>query len=224
MPLVILMGGPGAGKGTQSRRLEMTLGLPQIASGDLFRANIDKKTELGMLAKSYIDAGSLVPDEVTISMVADRLAKPDCSKGAVLDGFPRTIAQAEALERMAEEMGTYISIVPCIDVSFDVLLERLSGRWTCRAEGHVFHQLFSPPEVEGVCDIDGSQLYQREDDTVETQKRRIEIYVERTTPLLDYYDEKGLLVRIDGEQSIDAVHEDLVKAIRNAESMVGTQS
>ena len=218
MSLVILMGGPGSGKGTQSQLLEKTLGVPKIASGDLFRGHLEKNTELGMLARKFIDQGNLVPDEVTISMVADRLSQPDCAKGAVLDGFPRTIVQAEALNRMAEDMGTQISIVPCIDVSAEVLLARLSGRWTCRKNGHIFHQLFNPPKEDGKCDYDGSSLYQREDDTFETQKRRIDVYIERTTPLTNYYDKKGLLVRIDGEQTIDEVHEDLVMAIRKAES------
>lgn len=212
------MGGPGSGKGTQSQLLEKTLGVPKIASGDLFREHSEKNTELGMLAKKFIDQGNLVPDEVTISMVADRLSQPDCAKGAVLDGFPRTIVQAEALNRMAEDMGTQISIVPCIDVSAEVLVARLSGRWTCRKNGHIFHQLFNPPKEDGKCDYDESSLYQREDDTFETQKRRIDVYIERTTPLTNYYDKKGLLVRIDGEQTIDEVHEDLVMAIKKAES------
>jgi adenylate kinase len=216
------MGGPGAGKGTQSRLLEETLGIPKISSGDLLRVHMENNTELGILARKYIDRGNLVPDEVTIPMVADRLSQPDCTKGAVLDGFPRTIVQAEALDELAEKMGIQISIVPCIDVSDQVLLARLSGRWTCRENGHVFHQLFDPPKEEGICNFDASELYQREDDTAETQKRRIDVYVDRTTPLTNYYDEKGLLVRIDGEQTIDEVHEDLLKAIRIAESAIAT--
>jgi adenylate kinase len=183
---------------------------------------MENNTELGILARKYIDRGNLVPDEVTIPMVADRLSQPDCTKGAVLDGFPRTIVQAEALDELAEKMGIQISIVPCIDVSDQVLLARLSGRWTCRENGHVFHQLFDPPKEEGICNFDASELYQREDDTAETQKRRIDVYVDRTTPLTNYYDEKGLLVRIDGEQTIDEVHEDLLKAIRIAESAIAT--
>jgi adenylate kinase len=216
------MGGPGAGKGTQARLLEETLGLPKIASGDLFRVHLEKNSELGMLARKFIDRGNLVPDDVTISMVADRLSQPDCAKGAVLDGFPRTIAQAEALDKLAEKIGTQISIVPCIDVSDEVLLARLSGRWTCRENGHIFHRLFNPPKEDGKCDFDGSSLYQREDDTAETQKRRIDVYIERTTPLTKFYDEKGLLVRIDGEQAIDEVHKDLVIAIRKAEPAIAS--
>lgn len=214
---VVLMGGPGAGKGTQARHLQKTLGLPQIATGDLFRENLANKTELGTLAKQYMDAGELVPDEVTVAMVKERLARPDCAKGALLDGFPRTIAQADALEAILAEKGEKIKIVPYIHVDRDVLLKRLAGRWTCRENGHVFHELFNPPQEPGVCDFDGSPLYQRDDDTKETQKRRIEVYFEQTAPLLDYYREKGLLVEIDGEQAIEQVQEELVAAIRQAE-------
>jgi len=215
---VILMGGPGAGKGTQARHLQKKLGLPQIATGDLFRENLSNETELGLLAKKYMDAGELVPDEVTVAMVEERLTRPDCAAGALLDGFPRTIAQADALEDMLVEFGEKIDIVPYIHVDQAVLLRRLAGRWTCRANGHVYHELFSPPQKPGVCDIDGSPLYQRDDDTEETQRRRIEVYFEQTAPLLDYYREKGLLVKINGEQPIEQVQEDLVAAIREAET------
>ena len=212
------MGGPGAGKGTQARRLQETLGYVHIASGDLFREHFKNQTRLGQLAMTFIDVGDLVPDNVTIEMVSERLSRPDCAAGAILDGFPRTIEQVIALEKIAADLKTRIGIVPCIHVSSEILLRRLSGRWTCREQGHVFHQLFKPPIVAGVCDFDGSELYQREDDSVETQKRRIEVYGERTAPLTEYYDKKGLLVKINGEQSIDEVHQDLVLAIREAES------
>lgn len=214
---VILMGGPGAGKGTQAGHLQKKLGLPQIATGDLFRENLANETELGLLAKKYMDAGDLVPDEVTVAMVEERLARPDCAAGALLDGFPRTIAQADALEDMLAESGEKIDIVPYIHVDPEVLLKRLAGRWTCRENGHVYHELFNPPQEPGICDIDGSPLYQRDDDTAETQKRRIDVYFEQTAPLLDYYREKGLLVEIDGEQPIEQVQADLVAAIRQAE-------
>jgi len=217
------MGGPGSGKGTQARLLEEELGFVQIASGDLFREHMKNQTELGKLAMTFIDVGDLVPDDVTILMVAERLSRPDCAGGAVLDGFPRTIAQAEALEEIAADLNTQISIVPCIDVSADILLRRLSGRRTCRKHGHVFHELFKPPKVSGICDIDGSELYQREDDSVETQKHRIRIYAERTAPLTEYYDEKGMLVRIEGDQSIEEVHRDLVKAIRESETSLANK-
>ena len=212
------MGGPGSGKGTQARLLEEALGFVQIASGDLFREHMKNQTELGQLAMTFIDVGDLVPDDVTISMVAERLSRPDCATGAVLDGFPRTVVQAEALEKIAADLKTRISIVPCIDVPPEVLLRRLSGRWTCRKHGHVFHELYNPPKDAGICDIDGSKLYQREDDTVETQKHRIKVFGERTAPLTKYYDEIGMLVRIDGDQSIEEVHQELVAAIRQSES------
>jgi len=216
MAYVVLMGGPGAGKGTQARRLEIVLGLPQVATGDLFREHIKNETELGLLAQQYIDAGELVPDEVTVGIVRERLQEPDCAGGALLDGFPRTINQAIALDELLAEMNARISIVPFIQVSPDVLLQRLAGRWTCKKCGHVFHTLFNPPRVAGKCDFDGSPLYQREDDTVETQKHRIEVYFEKTTPLLDYYRERGLLVEVNGEQSIEGVLEELSAVIREA--------
>ena len=216
MQFVILMGGPGAGKGTQAKRLMDSLGLPQIATGDLFRANLKNETELGKLAKTYMDAGELVPDEVTVAMVKDRLTGADCANGAVLDGFPRTISQAQAFDKMLTEMGERISVVPYIHVDRAVLLQRLAGRWTCSTCGFVYHTLFSPPQQPGVCDHDGGSLYQRDDDTEETQKRRIEVYFEQTAPLLDYYREQGLLMQIDGEQSIDDVSQALITAIRAA--------
>jgi adenylate kinase len=215
---VILMGGPGAGKGTQAGHLQKKFGLPQIATGDLFRENLANETELGLLAKKYMDAGELVPDEVTVAMVEERLSRPDCAGGALLDGFPRTISQANSLEEILAESGEKIDIVPYIHVDKAVLLQRLAGRWTCRENGHVFHELFNPPQKPGVCDYDGSPLYQRDDDTAETQKRRIEVYFEQTAPLLDYYKEKGLLVEIDGEQPIEQVQKELVEAIRAAKT------
>jgi len=216
MRFVVLMGGPGAGKGTQAKRLTDSLGLPQIATGDLFRANLRNETELGKLAKTYMDAGELVPDEVTVAMVKDRLTQPDCQNGALLDGFPRTGSQAEAFDAMLAEMGERISVVPYIHVDPAILLQRLAGRWTCPSCGYVYHSLFNPPQQAGVCDHDGAALYQRDDDTEETQKRRIEVYFEQTAPLLDYYRARGLLVEIDGEQSIDAVERALVAVIEAA--------
>lgn len=210
---VVLMGGPGAGKGTQAKRLQNEMGLPQISTGDLFRENLKNQTELGRLAQTFMDAGELVPDEVTVGMVRERLRRDDTSSGAIFDGFPRTIAQANALEELLAEMDQSVNVVPYIHVDRTVLLKRLAGRWTCPVCGRVYHELFNPPKVEGVCDLDGAELYQREDDTVETQRRRIEVYFEQTAPLLDYYRRKGLLVQIDGEQSIDDVFEDLQNAI-----------
>lgn len=210
---VVLMGGPGAGKGTQARKLENEMGLPQISTGDLFRENLKNETELGRLAQQYMDAGELVPDEVTVGMVRQRLERPDTAEGAIFDGFPRTIAQADALEALLAESDERVSTVPYIHVDRELLLKRLAGRWTCPRCGRVYHELFSPPQVAGVCDVDGAELYQREDDTEETQRRRIEVYFEQTAPLLDYYREKGLLVEIDGDQPIDAVYEELRNAI-----------
>ncbi|UCG26503.1 MAG: adenylate kinase [Chloroflexota bacterium] len=210
------MGGPGAGKGTQARRLESELGLPQVSTGDLFRHNIKNETELGKLAQRYIDAGDLVPDEVTVAMVRERLSKEDCANGALLDGFPRTVAQAEVLDELLAEKGARIGVVPFIRVDADILLERLAGRWTCTQCGHVFHLLFKPPKSEGICDYDSSPLYQREDDTEETQKRRIDVYFEMTAPLLNYYRERGLLAEVNGEQSIDEVQQALASTIREA--------
>jgi adenylate kinase len=214
MLFIVLMGGPGAGKGTQARLLEKALGLPQVASGDLFRENFANDTELGRLAREYVDRGDLVPDELTIAMVKDRLNREDVVKGAILDGFPRTIAQADDLENLLAGMNEKIGIVPYIHVDPDVLVRRLSGRWTCRAQGHVYHELFSPPQTPGFCDVDGSELYQRQDDTEETQKRRIKVYFDQTAPLLDYYRRKDLLVQLDGERTIEEIHNDLLEVIR----------
>jgi len=210
------MGGPGAGKGTQAKKLQEELGLPQISTGDLFRENLKNETELGQLAKRYMDQGELVPDEVTVGMVRERLSRPDTANGAIFDGFPRTIAQAEALEELLAESGDRVNVVPYIHVDRDLLLKRLSGRWTCPICGRVYHVLFNPPERPGVCDVDGGELYQRDDDTEETQRRRIEVYFEQTAPLLDYYRDKGLLVEIDGEQSIEEVYRDLSQVITEA--------
>lgn len=213
MLYLVLLGGPGAGKGTQAQGLQEALGIPQIATGDLFRENLSRNTELGQLAKQYMDAGDLVPDEVTVAMVRERLKKPDCAEGALFDGFPRTIAQAKALDELLAEAGAQLTTVPYISVRSEVLLKRLSGRWTCKEMGHVFHLLFNPPKVAGICDFDGSELYQRDDDTEETQRRRIEVYFRQTAPLLEYYRERGLLAEVDGEQSIDDVQRDLLATI-----------
>lgn len=210
---IVLLGGPGAGKGTQAELLSKALGIPQVSTGDLFRENLKEETELGLLAKGYMERGELVPDSVTIAMVRERLARPDCEAGAILDGFPRTVAQAEALEAMLAEMGSRLKVVPYIKVSEDVLLSRLAGRWTCRNCGAMYHQLFSPPRQPGVCDKCGGELYQRADDTPETQRHRIQVYFEQTAPLIDYYREKGLLVEVDGQRSIGEVQAELLRII-----------
>lgn len=213
---IVLLGLPGAGKGTQAERLAAALGVPHVSSGDLFREHLDKGTELGREARAYIERGDLVPDEVTIGMVAERLARPDCARGFVLDGFPRTVPQAEALDRVLSEMGARLDVVPLIRVSEEVALARLAGRWTCRRCGAVYHMLFDPPRQAGVCDGCGGELYQRPDETPQAHRRRLEVYREQTAPLIDYYRESGLLVEVDGEQSIDDVQTDLRAVIEAA--------
>lgn len=211
---LVLLGGPGAGKGTQAERLSETLDIPQVSTGDLFRENLKKETELGLLAKGYMERGELVPDEVTVGMVRERLGRPDAGEGAILDGFPRTIAQAEALELLLADLGHKLAVVPNIQVPEDLLLARLAGRWTCRKCGAMYHQLFSPPQKDGLCDRCGGQLYQRPDDTPETQKHRIVVYFEQTAPLIDYYREKGLLVEVDGRPGIDQIQSELLEIIQ----------
>lgn len=214
MPVyVVLLGPPGAGKGTQARIVSQKLGLPHISSGDIFRENMKGNTELGKLAQGYMDRGELVPDDVTIAMIRERLARPDCEPGALLDGFPRTPPQAQALDAILLEFGGQVDVVPYINVSEEVLLERLTGRWTCRAQGHIFHERHNPPRETGRCDYDGSELYQREDDKAETVARRIRVYMERTEPLITYYRKQGRLVEIDGTGSIEQVTKDLLSSI-----------
>ncbi len=211
MPVfIVMLGAPGAGKGTQAKMLAEKTGLSHVSSGDLFRDNIKNETELGKLAKSYIDKGELVPDDVTISMVIDRLSRPDCAKGAILDGFPRTTAQAEALDASLAEMGYQIDIVPLIGVPESVLMARLTGRWTCKQCGAIYHTLFSPPKQAGICDLDGSELYQRPDDTPETVSHRIKVYTKQTAPLIEYYAQKGVLAEINGNQEIEQVNAELL--------------
>jgi adenylate kinase len=213
---IVLLGPPGAGKGTQAQVISQKLGLPHISSGDIFRENIKNQTELGKLAKGYMDRGELVPDDVTISMIRDRLARPDCAPGALLDGFPRTPAQADALSGMLKEFNGRVNAVPYIKVSENVLIERLTGRWTCRAQGHIFHEKYNPPKQAGVCDYDGSELYQRDDDKAETVINRIRVYFTQTMPLIEYYQAAGLLLEVDGAHSIDKVSTDLLAGLSKA--------
>lgn len=211
--LVILMGPPGAGKGTQAKRLAADLGLPHIASGDIFREHVQNDTELGRLAKPYMERGDLVPDDITIAMVVERLSRPDCAQGALLDGFPRTVPQAQALDARLAELGWCIQAVPYIRVSKEVLLRRLAGRRICRNCGAVYHIEFRPPAKPGVCDKCGGPLYQRPDDRKETAQRRLEVYFRQTKPVLEYYEHQGLLVEVDGEQSIEEVYAALRDAV-----------
>ena len=203
---ILLMGGPGAGKGTQAQVLREKLGLPQVASGDLFRDNLKRQTPLGRLAQQYMDRGELVPDDVTVSMIRERLKLPDAEGGAVLDGFPRTGPQAQALDGLLAEFGGRVNVALYLKVAENVLLERLSGRWVCRgAEQHTYHLLFNPPTTTGVCAVDGTELFQRADDTAEVQARRLKVFFEQTAPLIALYTQRGLLVEIDGERPIAQV-------------------
>ncbi len=213
---IVLLGPPGVGKGTQAEILASKTGLPHISSGDLFRDNMKRNTPLGQKAKSYMDKGELVPDDVTIAMVRDRLSQEDCRDGSILDGFPRTPPQADALQAMLAEFHGGVNLVPFITAAPQTLIERASGRWTCRAQGHVYHEKFNPPKVAGKCDIDGSELYQREDDKAETVARRINVYLEQTAPLVQYYRKQGKLVEIDGTRSIDDVTHELLVAIKKS--------
>ncbi len=213
----VFLGPPGAGKGTQTKVVASRLGIPHISSGELFRENIKRQTELGKLVNQYIKVGELVPDDITVNMIRERISRPDCAAGAILDGFPRTPAQAKAFEGILKETESKISKVPYIKVQENALIERLSGRLTCRAQGHVFHKQYNPPSKPGVCDFDGSKLYQREDDKPETVSRRIRVYEEQTRPLVEYYLERGILVEVDGNQSIDTVTADLVNLLEAEE-------
>lgn len=210
---IVLLGPPGAGKGTQAEVISESLKLAHISSGDIFRENMKNETELGKMAQGYINRGELVPDDVTIAMIRERLLRPDCANGAVLDGFPRTPAQADALQGMLRELGGTVHRVPYINVPSEVLVKRLSGRWTCQ-QGHVYHVVFNPPQVPGKCDVDGLELFQREDDQPATVERRIRVYLEQTSPLIEYYRERGLLSEVDGTQAIDKVTADLLAAIQ----------
>ncbi|GAB1472340.1 adenylate kinase [Chloroflexota bacterium] len=210
---IVLLGPPGVGKGTQARILSEANKLAHISSGDLFRENLKNQTELGKLAKSYMDKGELVPDDVTIGMIRERLSRPDCEAGAILDGFPRTPAQADALAVMLKEFKGSVDAVPYITAAENILVERISGRWTCRTQGHIYHEKFNPPQKAGVCDVDGSEIYQRDDDKVETVTKRIRVYLEQTMPLVEYYRKSGKLHEIDGTQSVEQVTEELLKAL-----------
>ncbi len=210
---IVLLGPPASGKGTQAALLRETLGLPHVASGDLFREHLKNETELGGKAKAFMDRGELVPDDVTIAMVMDRLSRPDCANGALLDGFPRTIAQAEALDRELADRGHKISVVPNIAVPDEVLVERVSGRRLCRTCGESYHVKFNPPKQPGVCDKDGGELYQRDDDNPETVRKRLEVYWKQTSPLIDYYRAQGVLVDVNGDQPIEAVQAELRAAV-----------
>jgi len=210
---IVLLGPPGAGKGTQAKLLIEKTGLVHISSGDIFRENIKNQTELGKLAQTYMNKGELVPDDLTIAMIKERFSRPDCDRGAILDGFPRTKAQAEALDVMLVDFNGQVDLVPFITAAEEVLVDRLSGRWSCRAQGHVYHEKFNPPRTPGICDLDGSELFQRDDDKAETVKRRILVYMKDTSPLISFYTRQGKLVKVDGAQPIEQVTHLLVEAL-----------
>ena len=203
---LILFGPPGAGKGTQAARLRKDFELPYIATGDMLRANVKEQTELGKQAKAFMDAGDLVPDELILAMAGDRLSQDDAQDGFILDGFPRTIEQANALEKQLSDMGRRVTAALLIDVPDEEVIRRLSGRRMCVKSGHSYHVEFDPPKHEDVCDQDGSRLVQRDDDKPEVIKNRLRVYHEKTKPLVDYYDSLGLMRRIDGTRDPADVH------------------
>ena len=210
---LVLLGPPGSGKGTQGERLNEDLRLPYYATGDILRGAVRDETELGKSAKEYMDRGDLVPDEVIVGVIAERIDSEEARDGFILDGFPRTTPQAEALDAKLADLGRAVSAVLLIDVSDDEVVKRLGGRRTCEAGGHVFHVDFNPPEKEGVCDIDGSQLIVRDDDKPEVIRKRLATYHEKTEPLVTYYDDKGLLRRVDGEQDPDTVEAEIRRTL-----------
>jgi len=210
---VILFGAPGVGKGTQAAILAEKTGLVHITTGELFREAIRQETELGKQAKVYYDRGQLVPDHLTIAMLLERLSQGDCAGGCILDGFPRTLEQAAALDEALAREGRVIDKVVYIQAPEDELLSRLSGRWSCRQCGSVYHERFQPPRQAGRCDQCGGELYQREDDKPETARRRLEVYAQQTAPLIDYYRERGKLSEIDGNKSVEEVAENLLVAV-----------
>jgi adenylate kinase len=211
---IVLLGPPGVGKGTQAKILAESTKLVHISSGELFRDNIKNQTKLGKLAKSYMDKGELVPDDVTIAMIRDRIARVDCETGAILDGFPRTPAQADELEKTLAEFDGQVNTVLYITAAESILIERTSGRWSCRAQGHIYHQEFNMPKQAGICDYDGSELYHRDDDTADTVAIRIGVYLEQTMPLVEYYRKRGKLTEINGAQAVEQVTKDLLAALK----------
>ncbi|WP_045877465.1 adenylate kinase [Pseudofrankia sp. DC12] len=212
---LVLVGPPGAGKGTQAAFIASARSIPKISTGDIFRANVREGTELGIQAKQYMDAGDLVPDEITIGMVRNRLAEDDAVKGFLLDGFPRNVPQAEVLGGMLDAMGTQLDVVLELVVDDDEVVRRLSGRRTCRSCGHIWHVDFDPPSVEDVCDRCNGALFQRDDDRAETIRHRLEVYAEQTAPLVSWYAERGVLIGIDATGPVDNVTERALDALRH---------
>ncbi|WP_066943585.1 adenylate kinase [Streptomyces lushanensis] len=212
---IVLVGPPGAGKGTQAAYLAKNLSVPHISTGDLFRANISQGTELGKQAKAFMDAGNLVPDEVTIAMALERMSQPDATNGFLLDGFPRNVSQAEALDEALKREGLKLDAVLDLEVPEDEVVKRIAGRRICRNESaHVFHVTYSPPEVPGVCDLCGGELYQRDDDSEETVRTRLEVYHTQTEPIIDYYRAQGLVVTISALGKVTEVTERAMRALQ----------
>jgi len=210
---LVLLGPPGVGKGTQAAAIVKRYNIPHISTGDIFRANIKEGTELGKKAKEYMDKGLLVPDEIVVSIVKDRLSKDDCKNGFLLDGFPRTIEQAEALDEELKNMGIKLDKVVNIYADKEILIERATGRRICKKCGATYHIKFNPPKVENICDIDGGELFQRDDDNEKTVATRIEVYQKQTEPLIEYYTKKGIILNVDGTKPIDEVFETIVKGL-----------
>ncbi len=211
---IVMLGAPGAGKGTQARLLSEALGLPQVSSGDIFRENLKHETPLGLLARQYMDRGALVPDDVTINMVMERLARPDCAAGAVLDGFPRTLAQAAALDVALGGRGLRVRLAPVLEVSDEAVIKRLAGRRVCRECQAMYHVEFNPPAGDPTrCDKCGGELYRRPDDDPDTVRNRLFVYYKQTAPLVGYYFAHGILKSVDGDRPIEAVQADLRAAI-----------
>ena len=214
---VVLVGPPGAGKGTQAQFIAAHFSIPKISTGDIFRANVSQGTELGMAAKRYMDAGDLVPDEVTIAMVRDRLAEDDATDGFLLDGFPRNVPQAERLDAMLAELGTKLDVVLELVVDDQEVIRRLSGRRTCRMCGHIWHVDFEPPDKEGICDICGGELFQRDDDLPATIRHRLEVYAEQTAPLIAFYADRGILIGIDATGLVEDITDRAIDALRHVD-------
>ncbi len=210
---IIMLGAPGAGKGTQAKKIAAKYGIPHVSTGDIFRANIKNGTELGMKAKTYMDAGNLVPDEITIGMLLNRIHEEDCKNGYVLDGFPRTIPQAERLTSALKERGEAIDYAVDVDVPDENIVSRMSGRRACLACGATYHIVYNAPKKEGVCDQCGEPLVLRDDDKPETVKNRLDVYHRQTQPLIDYYKKEGVLAQVDGTQDMEQVFQDIVKIL-----------
>lgn len=210
---IIMLGAPGAGKGTQAKKIAAKYQIPHVSTGDIFRANIKNGTELGMKAKSYMDAGGLVPDEITIGMLLDRIHEADCENGYVLDGFPRTIPQAESLTQALAGMDEKIDYAVNVDVPDENIISRMSGRRACLNCGATYHIVYNPPKQEGVCDVCGDKLVLRDDDKPETVQKRLSVYHDQTQPLIEYYEKAGVLKQVDGTQDMEAVFQDIVKIL-----------